>query len=212
MSGPDKTDLYQALERPFVYRLAQSLLAPGADGRLTAWLARTVGEVSGPALDVACGPDSWLWRVGIEPIGLDISPAYTATFTGPGGDRAAVCASAGELPLADACCGLVFSLGLLHHLPDNLAARAVAEMVRVCAPGGKVVVFDGLLPDSALTRPLAWLIRKADRGRFMRTGAELAAVIGRSGTDGWRTEKLTYALTGLEGLALVRESEKTDGG
>jgi ubiquinone/menaquinone biosynthesis C-methylase UbiE len=45
-----------------------------------------------------------------------------------------------SLPFADAAFTLVFARFVLHHLIDP--RQALAEMVRVCRPGGRVVVMD----------------------------------------------------------------------
>jgi ubiquinone/menaquinone biosynthesis C-methylase UbiE len=46
----------------------------------------------------------------------------------------------GNLPFADTAFTLVFARFALHHLTDP--RQALAEMVRVCRPGGRVVVMD----------------------------------------------------------------------
>jgi SAM-dependent methyltransferase len=147
-------------------------------------------------VDVGCGPQSWLFRVGLQPIGVDVSLSYLHEYAQRGAE--AVAASAAALPLAAASCDGVWSVGLLHHLPDALAAAAVREMVRVCRPGGYVAIFDAVLPDPRWRRPLAYLIRRGDRGRFMRQEGALRALL--PATTAWRCERFTYAATGLEGL------------
>jgi SAM-dependent methyltransferase len=189
---------YRILERPALYRLVQALTAPGAERIITARLKTWLAGLP-PAellLDVACGPDSWLQRVGQYPVGLDLSPSYASEYLSRGG-RAAV-GSAGALPFAEGSFGGVWSFGLLHHLADPLARRAIQEMVRVCRSGGYVAVFDGILPRQGWQRPLAWGLRRLDRGRRMRNQAELRLLFPEPGQ--WRFERLTYSYTGLEGV------------
>jgi SAM-dependent methyltransferase len=47
-------------------------------------------------------------------------------------------AGAAQLPFADASFDLIYSFGVLHHIPD--VAAAVREMHRVLAPGGRCVL------------------------------------------------------------------------
>lgn len=181
------------------YRLAQCVLAPGAGRRIGEWIAARLAShpAPGPVLDVGCGPASWLWRAGLRPVGVDLSPGRAAAF-GRGHGSAAVAASAIALPFPDGCFASVWSFGLLHHLSDDHARAAVSEMLRVTRPGGHGIVFDAVLPGAAWRRPLAWALRRLDRGRWVRTQEGLESLLGEP--RGWERRQLTYALTGLEGL------------
>lgn len=192
--------LHRLLEWPPVYRLATLLLAPGAESRLRDLIVRSAKEIglSGAALDVGCGPFSRLAGLGFDSVtGADVSPAYVAALekTGVKG----VVSSADQLPFPDASFRTVWNIGLLHHLPDEVMQGAIREMLRVGGPQGHVVVIDAVMPRSALLRPFAWITRKLDRGRFMRTQAQLEGLIRACGGE-WRFERKTYALNGLECL------------
>ena len=54
-----------------------------------------------------------------------------------------------ELPFADEMFDTIISNSLIHHLPDP--ERAIAEMVRVTRPGGRIFVRDLCRPDSVET-------------------------------------------------------------
>lgn len=56
-----------------------------------------------------------------------------------------VIADAGQLPFLDASFDLVTTRIAAHHYPD--AARAVREMARVLAPGGRLMVIDNIAPE-----------------------------------------------------------------
>ncbi|MFI5365084.1 MAG: class I SAM-dependent methyltransferase [Candidatus Binatia bacterium] len=186
------------LENPWVYRLQTAVLAPGAEAAILRKIEQVL-RVLPPAqrlLDVGCGPRSWLFRIGLRPLGADVSLSYLGEYVRAGGS--AVAASADVLPIAGGSFDAVWSLGLLHHLPDSVAAAAVREMLRVCRPGGSVVVFDAVLPQSSWRRPLAYAIRRCDRGRFMRPESALRALLPQ--LVDWHCERFTYARTGLEGL------------
>ncbi|HEX4504582.1 MAG TPA: methyltransferase domain-containing protein [Alphaproteobacteria bacterium] len=99
-------------------------------------------------LDVACGPGILacaLAEHAREVTGIDITPAMI------GEARAREAASGLEnlewhvgdataLPFADARFDRVVTRYSFHHMPDP--AAALAEMKRVCRPGGRIVVID----------------------------------------------------------------------
>jgi SAM-dependent methyltransferase len=68
--------------------------------------------------------------------GIDLSPAMAAEAARRGG--AAAVGDATALPVRDATCDLVLAAHLLHHVP--LPQQVVAELARVCRPGGIVVI------------------------------------------------------------------------
>lgn len=192
--------LHRLLEWPPVYRLATLLLAPGSESRLNALIVRSAKEIgiSGDALDVGCGPFSRLAGQGFASVtGADVSPVYVAALEKSG--VRGVVSSADALPFPDGSFRTVWNIGLLHHLPDEVMQGAVRQMLRVAGPQGHVVVIDAVMPRVALLRPLAWITRKLDRGRFMRTQAQLEGLIKGCGGD-WDFQRETYALNGLECL------------
>jgi SAM-dependent methyltransferase len=194
--------LHGILENPAIYRMAQWIFAPGAEMVLTRHLRRLLNELPPQAdlLDVGCGPESWLFRFGLMPTGLDISERYVAEWQKRGA-RATV-GSADALPFPDRSFGGIWSIGLLHHLPDDTVRRMMQECMRVCRhEGGYVTILDAVLPRKKWWRPMAYGIRRMDRGRFMRTEKELRALL--SPEYNWHTHRLTYALTGLELLVCV---------
>jgi SAM-dependent methyltransferase len=193
-----KNVVYRLLEIPWIYRFSQFILAPGGDKALIKKIKQVLKQLppASRVLDVGCGPSSWLWRVGLCPVGLDLSFAYILTFSQRRGP--AVTGSAVELPFLDGSFDSVWSIGLLHHLPDDLARRAVSEMIRICRPGGYIVIFDAVLPEPAWQRPVAQILRRLDRGRFMRTQAALESFLLKR--EAWVCERISYSLAGLEGL------------
>ncbi len=90
-------------------------------------------------LEVGCGTGLLLKEtapVASQAVGLDLSHGMLRAAA----DRSltVVEASADSLPFDDAVFDLVYSFKVLAHVPD--IARAVAEMVRVTRPGGRLVL------------------------------------------------------------------------
>jgi SAM-dependent methyltransferase len=201
LSGTTKLDrsdrlraIYRTLDRPCLYGLAQVLFAPGQPRRLTRIFSATAKNLPSARriLDVGCGSSSWLWRLGLRPVGLDITPSYTARFALHGDP--VVIASSTAIPFADAIFDQAWCFGLLHHLSDEEARQTLAEMRRVTAAGGALVVMDAVLPRSPRRRPLAYLIRKLDRGAYVRSEANHRALLG----ERWTVRRELMAYTGLE--------------
>jgi len=93
-------------------------------------------------LDAGCGT-GWLAaglrraRPDLRVVGADLSAGMTGRARAAGA-WPLLQADAARLPLADASVDLVVGRGVLHHLPDVVAA--LAEWRRVLAPGGAVVL------------------------------------------------------------------------
>jgi SAM-dependent methyltransferase len=199
--------VYRILNFPAVYRVAQAALAPGAEG----YFQRVLGSLCDLGdgrqwLDVGCGPDARIPAPAGGLVALDLSERYVRALDGVRMRRCV--GDAALLPFGSGRFGAVWSIGLLHHLPDSLAAAATAEMARVCAQDGVVRIFDAVLPEPWWARPHAHWVRRADRGRFMRTQAQLAGLL--PATAEWRIRRETYTLTGLE-LLLCTGRPRPDG-
>lgn len=187
--------------RPLAYRASQQLLAPHAANTIRECARQAIGAVSGidRALDIGCGPKSVLRDLGLRPVGIDLSAAQLSAFAMTG---AAALGTAVNLPFRAHSFDLVWSCGLLHHLDDGPALLALREMARVVRPHGRVVLFDGVLPECPARRPIAALIRRFDRGSWMRAVDTIASLFDTSGLV-WSSERMTYAVTGLEGVLIV---------
>ena len=122
--------------------------APGIkDERALALLVEASG--AGPddtVLDVACGPGlvvAAFARVVRHATGIDVTPAMLARAREVTAGLANVTLDQGDvlpLPYAAGAFSIVVSRFAFHHFPDP--AAVLAEMRRVCRPGGRVVVCD----------------------------------------------------------------------
>ncbi len=194
------------LEIPFVYRLSQAILAPGAAEAILSEVRNTLNPsiLARQSLDVGSGPRSLLWDLNVQPVGLDPVHAYNLRFQERG--RPAITGTATALPFLDDSLDNVWNFGLLHHLSNEEAAQAVREMLRAVRPGGWVVVFDGVTPHSAFRRPHMWLLRRLDRGRYMRRQEALEALLAER--EQWLVKRFQYCLWGHEGVLCVYQKPK----
>jgi SAM-dependent methyltransferase len=148
-----------------------------------------------PRLDVGAGPGTD--ALALQAFGTDLSVAMCRTAVSRGLPVAR--ADAHALPFLDASFGAVRADRVLQHLRDP--ARAIAEMVRVCAADGRVVACDPDQSTLAIDLPgaPADLVTKVIR---------LRREVGyRHGTIAGRTPEL-FAAAGLvdiraEGFPLV---------
>lgn len=196
--------VYKMLDRPIVYKAAQLILGPGAESAITDHinaLRKTLPADNGNILDIGCGPESWLSKAdrSLKPVGVDLTPSYIKSYNETG--CLGVVGSADQIPFGENKFDSVWTIGLLHHLPDSVVHQTLLESVRVCKPGGHVVILDAVKPKHAALRPIASILRKMDRGEFMRMEAHIRSLFPN--TNDWKVERMTYAYTGLEMLSCV---------
>ena len=164
-------------------------------------------------LDVACGAahaSEVVAPVVRQVVGVDL----TADLLALGAAR--LCAAgidnvllqeenAQALPFVDDSFDLVFCLNSLHHVGDPV--RAVAEMVRVCRPDGRVVLSDLIAPSAAdrdAFDALHQLIDPSHRRAFLE--AELVDLLPDDST-------LTYGATASARFPVeIAFTEQSDAG
>jgi SAM-dependent methyltransferase len=139
-------------------------------------------------LDAGCGPGLVACHLAphaAEVVGLDATPAMVAKARAVAAERGIGNVRFDEgtmeaLPFADACFDAVVTRYTFHHLVDP--ARALVEMVRVCRPGGRVVVCDAAPRADARDAYDAWERIRDPSHASARTAAELEA-LGRAHLD-----------------------------
>jgi ubiquinone/menaquinone biosynthesis C-methylase UbiE len=126
-------------------------LTAGLDTRTdrSALLRERIGAApDSEVLDVACGPGRLTLELAphVRAVtGLDLTPGMLdqgrAALAEAGLDNVTfVAGDAAQMPFADASSSIVISSAAFHHF--EAPRRVLAEMVRVCRPGGRVVVSD----------------------------------------------------------------------
>jgi len=157
-------------------------------------------------LDVGCGPGRLTILAGTvagpssEACGIDPAPEMV-DLARRNAERAGVevrfqVGAIEALPYPDDCFDVVLSSLMLHHLPDGLKRRGLAEVRRVLKPGGRFVAIDfGATPGEGFGHVLCVL--------GLRTGWDHAEHLRQLLREqGFGTVEM--GPTGHRGLALVR--------
>lgn len=154
------------------YDLHVALLTLGRAGALRERTIESARIASGEAvLDVGCGTGEITMRAKVRSgptglvAGIDPAPEMIAVArqkaARAGLDIDYRVAAVEALPFADATFAVVVSSLMMHHLPEDLKPRALAEIRRVLKPGGRLVVIDFQPPSSRLGRLApVWLLHR----------------------------------------------------
>jgi SAM-dependent methyltransferase len=155
------------------------------------------------ALDVACGAAHVAQEVALrvrQVVGIDLTPALldlaASRLAAAGiGNVLLQQGDAAGLPFTDGAFDLVICRAALHHFPDP--AVQLAEMARVCRPGGRVVLSDMLAPAAAARQAFDELHRVIDpsHARCLLDAEMLDLMTAHVGAVTRRTRPgLTYTL------------------
>jgi SAM-dependent methyltransferase len=209
-----KKFLYRLLENSKIYNLSQWFFGLGTPKLLPKVFEYAFSESKGLMLDVGCGPVLTTPPINGQTVGLDYNLDYLRNYpsikaTAFSQDQSSsqtyfkVVGSADVLPFKQETFDECRSAGLLHHLPNDCAIAAIKEMFRCAKKNGKVIIIDNVWPKNSFLRPFAWLIRKLDRGEWIRHEEELIRMVNTAIAGQWQYKRFTYTLHGLECLVLT---------
>jgi len=221
----ERRKLYRLLKYPLIYLLSQNMFSLGEGLFLKKIYKDVFGKSQGLVLDVGCGPALSTPPPDGTIIGVDINPLYVKQYISPDdknashgiehilrhkGRRLGVVCTADLFPFGKNVFDEIRSYALLHHLPTESALAAVKEMLSCTRPTGRVIIIDSVWPRVPLLRPVAWLLRRIDRGRWIRTEDELLKIAFLAHSKNWTAKRFTYSLLGLEALLLIFEKPSAE--
>ena len=146
------------LRSPWFYDLLMKIITLGGEGRFRRRIVTAAQLKAGQrVLDVGCGTGTLALAAAVEVgpegrvQGIDPAPEMIARAR-------AKAAKAGQgvefevgvieaLPFPDRSMDVVLSTLVFHHLPEHLQRSGLAEILRVLAPGGRMVLVDFGNPD-----------------------------------------------------------------
>ncbi len=149
------------------------------------------------ALDVGCGTGiytAWLAAAGLDVTGIDIDAARLTAARRKLPAVEFLEADATALPFADAEFDLVLAVTLLCFLDEHRRQAAVAELVRVTRPGGRIVI--GELARASLwaaqRRLKGWRGSATWRRAHFTTAGELRGLLAGAGAGNVETRYGLY--------------------
>jgi SAM-dependent methyltransferase len=135
-------------------------------------------------------------------VGMDLSTTYLR-FAAQARGGSYLAASGDALALADTSFDAALVLGVLHHLPDTIAAAAMAELQRVLRPGATALVIEDVPPPTLWNIP-GHLMHAIDRGGHIRDDDAYRALFG----PGFTVERRFHMRSGIcdYGVYVLRRS------
>jgi SAM-dependent methyltransferase len=147
-------------------------------------MRRLVDDVVRPepgmrVLDLGCGNGRLVpYLNGAFYVGVDNNSSYVEAATSRWGSESARFVVSDLVGLADLDLGPVDAavlLGVLHHLPDQVASAALQAAGELLAPGGRLITMDPCFEPTQ--RSIARVLMALDRGRYVRHPADYVRLI-----------------------------------
>lgn len=153
-----------------------------ADAVGRSMLAAFAAQVTGPVLEVGCGPGhvtAHLASLGLSMSGMDLSPKMIELAQQTYPDLQFSVGSMTALDSADASLGGIVSWWSLLHLPPDAVPVALAEFHRVLTPGGLLVV--GFAVGDEILRPDKPYGHDVTFDAYMRQPEDVSALLTDAG-------------------------------
>jgi SAM-dependent methyltransferase len=121
-------------------------------------------------LDVGCGSGRWIRRyqeLGYHAAGVDAASAMLLLARQHRTNSPILAGEAHRLPLADSVFDCVSDVTVVQHIPASLQRQALAEMMRVLKPGGRLILMElirGKGPHIFPRSPQDWIELAASHG------------------------------------------------
>jgi SAM-dependent methyltransferase len=183
MSHTAASPVERALDRvsaaPRLWNALRWVVEAGFQGEREA-IARELRPWDGDArrfLDFGCGTGEFAGEFPAgRYVGVDLSLGYLR-FAGANRPGSYIAGAGEALPFADGSFDAALVLGVLHHLPDEVARAAMGELARVLRPGSPALVMEDIPPPDG-ENPAGQLMHALDRGGHIRTEADYRAIFG----------------------------------
>ena len=131
-------------------------------------------------LDLGCGPGTnTQYFKALDYLGIDICEPYIKKAASDYPDYQFYCGN--FLNLGDEynnSFDIILMSGLLHHLPDNIVIQFLEKSYATLREGGSLIAIENCLV--AEQSPLKRKVILLDRGEYVRTSAELDALLSKS--------------------------------
>jgi len=167
-----------------VYDLSRRMI--GASREMELLTADVVKPTQGQRLlDFGCGNGRLVpFLPDVDYLGIDNNQSYITEATATKGSALVrfMCADVKDLAsFGEEKFDTVVSLGVLHHLSDEVAEPALEAALSLVKPGGRLITMDPCFhPEQA---SIARVLMAMDRGRYVRHPEDYRRLVERSGGD-----------------------------
>lgn len=190
--GGNEYLLRKILDYPLFYRVFENIVIK-RNGRAE-FVKRYISNVTGKRiLDLGCGTADILACIENELcyVGIDNNSRYIAENREKYEKRSNVKFYHTDLNQYAAKCkkkyDLVLMMGVMHHISDDEVDKAMENIKKLLDAGGEFVSLDPCYTEHM--NPIAWILCRLDRGKYVRTKAEWIELMSRHWKNIWHEER-----------------------